>query len=223
MKILLIEDERRLAQLLKKGLEENNFAVDLSYDGEEGKYMAENYPYDAVLLDIMLPKVDGLNILQSLREGGIDVPVLIITARGEVGDRIKGLNIGADDYIAKPFDFAELIARLHSVIRRSKGKSSPVVVIDDLAIDTNARTVERAGRRISLSAREFALLEYLALNSGRVVSRTELTEHIYATDAEGDSNIIDVYINYLRNKIDKGFDRPLIHTRRGVGYVLQEV
>ncbi len=223
MKILLIEDERRLAQLLKKGLEENNFAVDLSYDGEEGKYMAENYPYDAVLLDIMLPKVDGLNILQSLREGGIDVPVLIITARGEVEDRIKGLNIGADDYIAKPFDFAELIARLHSVIRRSKGKSSPVVVIDDLAIDTNARTVERAGRRISLSAREFALLEYLALNSGRVVSRTELLEHIYATDAEGDSNIIDVYINYLRNKIDKGFDRPLIHTRRGVGYVLQEV
>src|SRR5512136_30515 len=122
MKILLIEDERRLAQLLKKGLEENNFAVDLFYDGEEGKYMAENYPYDAVLLDIMLPRVDGLNILQSLREGGIDVPVLIITARGEVEDRIKGLNIGADDYIAKPFDLAELIARLHSVIRRSKGK-----------------------------------------------------------------------------------------------------
>ncbi len=221
MKILVIEDERRLAQLLKKGLEENHFAVDISGDGEEGKYMAENYPYDAMLLDIMLPKVDGLEILKSLRAGGNDMPVLIITARGEVEDRIKGLNIGADDYVAKPFDLAEIIARLHSVIRRSKGKSSPVLLIDDLAIDTNARTVQRAGREISLSAREFALLEYLALNSGRVVSRTELTEHIYATDAEGDSNVIDVYINYLRNKIDKGFDRPLIHTRRGAGYVLQ--
>ncbi|HEX9022555.1 MAG TPA: response regulator transcription factor, partial [Geobacteraceae bacterium] len=220
-KILVIEDERRLAQLLKKGLEENHFAVDISGDGEEGKYMAENYPYDAMLLDIMLPKVDGLEILKSLRAGGNDVPVLIITARGEVEDRIKGLNIGADDYIAKPFDLAELIARLHSVIRRSKGKSSPMLLIDDLAIDTNARTVQRAGREISLSAREFALLEYLALNSGRVVSRTELTEHIYATDADGDSNVIDVYINYLRNKIDKGFNRPLIHTRRGAGYVLQ--
>ncbi|HEX9022514.1 MAG TPA: response regulator, partial [Geobacteraceae bacterium] len=128
MKILVIEDERRLAQLLKRGLEENHFAVDISHDGEEGKYMAENYPYDAVLLDLMLPELDGLEILQSLRAGGSDVPVVIITARGEVEDRIKGLNIGADDYVAKPFDLAELIARLHSVIRRSKGKSSPVLV-----------------------------------------------------------------------------------------------
>ncbi len=218
----MIEDERRLAQLLKKGLEENHFAVDISHDGEEGKYMAGNYPYDAILLDIMLPRVDGLDILQSLRACENDVPVLILTARGEVEDRIKGLNIGADDYIAKPFDFDELMARLHSVIRRSKGKSSPVLVVGDLSIDTNARTVERAGRKIGLSAREFALLEYLALNSGRVVSRTELMEHIYATDAEGDSNVIDVYINYLRNKVDKGFNRPLIHTRRGAGYIMQE-
>lgn len=221
MKVLVIEDEKRLAQLMKKGLEENSFSVDLAYDGEEGKYMAENYPYDAVLLDIMLPGIDGLDILQSLRAGGMDVPVLIITARGEIGDRIRGLNTGADDYIAKPFDLAELIARLRSVIRRSKGKPSPVMVIDDLSIDTNARTVERAGLAISLSAREFALLEYLALNAGKVVSRTELVEHIYATDADGESNVIDVYINYLRNKIDKGFAHPLIHTRRGAGYLLK--
>ncbi len=221
MKVLIIEDEKRLAQLLKKGLEENSFTVDLSFDGEEGLYMAETYSYDAILLDIMLPGIDGLEILQSLRSKEIEVPVLIITARGEVEERIKGLNIGADDYIAKPFDFMELIARLRSAIRRNKGKPSPLVVIDDLAIDTNARTVKRADREITLSAREFAILEYLALNSGRVVSRTELVEHIYATDSEWDSNVIDVYISYLRNKIDKGFGRPLIHTRRGEGYLLK--
>ncbi len=221
MKILIIEDEKRLAQLLKKGLEENSFTVDLSHDGEEGLYMAETYPYDAILLDIMLPGIDGLEILKTLRNKEIDLPVLIITARGEVEERIKGLNIGADDYIAKPFDFSELLARLRSVIRRSKGKPSPLIVINDLSIDSNGRTVARAGQEISLSAREFALLEYLALNAGRVVSRTELVEHIYATDADWDSNVIDVYISYLRNKIDRGFDKPLIHTKRGAGYLLK--
>ena len=184
-------------------------------------YLAETYPYDAVLLDLMLPKIDGLDILQSLRNRSIDVPVLIITARGEVAERIKGLEIGADDYIAKPFEFGELLARLRSVIRRSKGKSSPMVLVDDLAIDTGARTVERAGQEITLSAREFDLLEYLALHCGKVISRTELIDHIYPTDSEWDSNVIDVFVNHLRNKIDKGFARPLIHTRRGAGYMLK--
>jgi DNA-binding response OmpR family regulator len=222
MKILIIEDEKGLARLIKKGLEENFFTVDMSFDGVEGMHMAETWPYDAILLDIMLPGIDGFEILQSLRDRKNDVPVLIITARGEIEERIRGLNLGADDYIPKPFDFSELIARLRTVIRRSKGKPSPLLSIDDLAIDLNARTVTRAGQAISLSAREFTLLEYLALNSGRVVSRTELIDHIYGTDTEWDSNVIDVYINYLRNKIDKGFGRALIHTMRGVGYILKE-
>jgi DNA-binding response OmpR family regulator len=208
--------------LIKKGLEENYFTVDLSFDGVEGMHMAETWPYDAILLDIMLPGIDGFEILQSLRDRKNDVPVLVITARGEIEERIMGLNFGADDYIPKPFDLSELIARLRSVIRRSKGKSSPLLLIDDLAIDLNARTVTRGGQAISLSAREFTLLEYLALNSGRVVSRTELIDHIYGSDTEWDSNVIDVYINYLRNKIDKGFGRALIHTMRGAGYILKE-
>lgn len=221
MKILIIEDEQKLARILKKGLEENDFTVDLSFDGEEGLHMAEAYPYDAVLLDLMLPRMDGLTILKSLRAKKIDVPVLVVTARGEVEDRIKGLDIGADDYIPKPFDLAELMARLRAAIRRSKGKPSPVIAVEDLAIDTNAKTVTRAGKAIPLSAREYMLLEYLALNAGRVVSRTELIDHVYATEYEWDSNVIDVYINYLRNKIDKGFGKPLIHTVRGAGYVLK--
>lgn len=221
MKILIIEDEKRMAGILKKGLEENAFIVDLAGDGEEGLYMAENYPYDAVLLDIMLPVMDGLSILNALRSKKSEVPVLLITARGEIESRIKGLNFGADDYIVKPFDFHELLARLKSVIRRSKGKSSPLVTIDDLSLDMNSRSVCRGGREIRLSATEYNLLEYLALNSGRVISRTELTEHIYDTDFDRDSNVIDVYVNHLRNKLDKGFDRQLIHTVRGAGYILK--
>ncbi len=221
MKILIIEDEKRMAGILKKGLKENAFIVDLAHDGEEGLYMAENYPYDAMLLDIMLPIMDGLTILSELRAKGCDVPVLLITARGEIESRIKGLNVGADDYITKPFDFYELLARLRTVIRRSKGKSSPLVTVDDLTIDTNSRMVRRAEKEIALSATEYSLLEYLALNSGRVISRTELTEHIYDTDFDRDSNVIDVYVNHLRNKLDKGFDRQIIHTVRGAGYILK--
>ena len=221
MKILVIEDEIKLARVLKKGLEENGFTVDVSSDGEEGLHMAESYSYDAMLLDLTLPVRDGLSILATLRERKIDYPVIVVTARGDVDDRIKGLDIGADDYIAKPFDFSELMARLRSAIRRSKGKPSPIIVIGDLSLDTNAKTVTRSGATIPLSAREYALLEYLALNTGRVVSRTEVIEHVYSSEYEWDSNVIDVYINYLRNKIDKGFGKPLIHTVRGAGYVLK--
>ncbi len=222
MKILIIEDEKKLADILKKGLEENTFTVDICHNGEEGLYMAETYPYDGVLLDITLPDKDGLEVLGELRAGKVEVPVLIITARGAVEDRIKGLNIGADDYIAKPFDFSELLARLKSVIRRSKGNPSPLVEVDDLAIDTNSRMVKRAGREIRLSATEYGLLEYLALNKGRVISRTELIEHIYYTEFDRDSNVIDVYINHLRNKLDKGFGRKIIRTVRGAGYVMKD-
>lgn len=221
MRILVIEDEKRLAAILKKGLEESGFVVDVALDGEDGLFMARTYPYDAVLLDILLPKVDGLTVLKKLRAKEIGVPVLMLTAKGELEDRVRGLNIGADDYLVKPFDFSELLARLNTVIRRSMGKASPVIVIDDLSLDMSAKTVTRSGKEINLSAKEYNLLEYLALNSGRVIGRTELTEHLYDTEFDLDSNIIDVYINYLRNKIDKGYDRQLIVTVRGAGYVLK--
>jgi DNA-binding response OmpR family regulator len=222
MKILVIEDEKKLANLLKQGLEEQGILVDLAPDGTEGLFQALNYPYDAILLDLTLPEVDGLTILKSLREQGNGVPVLIITARGDLEDRIRGLNLGADDYLAKPFDLAEMIARIHALIRRSHGLASATIKVGDLIINTNARTAARAGKEINLSAREYNLLLYLALNAGKVISRTELIEHIYSTDSELDSNVIDVYINYLRNKIDKPFSSPLIHTVRGAGYILKE-
>ncbi len=221
MKILIIEDERRLAMLLRQGLEEQGFVVDMTHDGSEGQFMAENYSYDAILLDLQIPEIDGLTILKALRTQGNGVPILIITARGDVEDRIRGLNLGADDYLAKPFDLEELIARIHALIRRSRGQSSSLIKIDDLVIDINSRTVCRSGVEIALTAREYDVLTYLALNSGKVVSRNELIEHIYTTDCELDSNVIDVYINYLRNKIDKMFAAPLIHTVRGAGYILK--
>jgi DNA-binding response OmpR family regulator len=183
--------------------------------------MAGTYPYDAVLLDILLPKIDGLTVLKTLRAKKIGVPVLMLTAKGELEDRVRGLNLGADDYLIKPFDFSELLARLNTVIRRSMGKASPIIVIDDLSLDMNAKSVTRSGKEINLSAKEYNLLEYLALNSGRVIGRTELTEHLYDTEFDLDSNVIDVYVNYLRNKIDKGYDRQLIVTVRGAGYVLK--
>ncbi|HIJ95630.1 MAG TPA: response regulator [Desulfuromonadales bacterium] len=197
MKILIIEDEKRLARLLKQGLEEQGFVVDLACNGTEGQYQAEQYPYDTLLLDLMLPEVDGLTILKGLREKGNAVPVLIVTARGDVEDRIRGLNLGADDYLAKPFDLEELIARLRALIRRSRGQSSPLITVGDLTIDSNSRTVTRAEKRLSLSAREYDLLHYLALNSGRVISRTELIEHIYASDYEWDSNSMLVRLHHV--------------------------
>jgi DNA-binding response OmpR family regulator len=221
MRILVIEDEKRLAAILKKGLEESGFVVDVALDGEDGLFRAETYPYDAVLLDILLPKVDGLTVLKTLRAKKIGVPVLMLTAMGELEDRVRGLNLGADDYLIKPFDFSELLARLNTVIRRCMGKASPIIVIDDLSLDMNAKAVTRSGKEINLSAKEYNLLEYLALNSGRVIGRTELTEHLYDTEFDLDSNVIDVYVNYLRNKIDKGYDRQLIVTVRGAGYVLK--
>jgi DNA-binding response OmpR family regulator len=222
MKILIVEDEKNLVKIIKKGLEENSFIVDFSLDGEEGLYMAETFPYDVIILDIMLPKVDGITILKKLRERKIDVPILLLTARGEIKDKVEGLDLGADDYVVKPFEFSELLARLKAVIRRNKGKASPFIIIDDLIIDINSRTVKRSDKEIKLSAKEYKILEYLALNKGRIISRTEFTEHIYDIDFDLDSNVIDVYINYLRNKIDKDNSKKLIHTIRGAGYILKE-
>ncbi len=222
MKILIVEDEQRLGALLKKGLEEQSYAVDLCFDGEEGLYMAETYPYDAVLLDVMMPKMDGFTVLENLREQGIGVPVLMLTARSEVESRVKGLNRGADDYIPKPFDFTELLARLTAVIRRNKGQPVSRVQAADLCLDLNAKTAFREEKEIVLSAKEYAVLEYLVLNKGRVISRTEFSEHVYDGDFDLDSNIIDVYINKLRKKVDKGHEHRLILTKRGVGYYISK-
>lgn len=220
MKILLVEDEKNLAEALKEGLEENSFVVELAFDGEEGLYMAETFKYNAVVLDIMLPVIDGITVLERLRKQKINVPVLLLTARGGLEDRIKGLNLGADDYISKPFEFSELLARLKAVIRRSKGAASSAIVIGDLVIDGNSRTVKRGGKEIAVSSREYNILQYLALNRGRVISSSELVEHIFGPDLE--TNIVKVYINYIRNKIDKGFRKKLIYTVRGAGYILKE-
>lgn len=219
MRLLIVEDEKELAFILKKGFQETGFIVDLAHDGEEGLFMAVEYEYDAVILDINLPKINGLKVLEAIRKKNIILPVVMLTAMGEVADKIKGLNSGADDYVPKPFDFEELLARLNAVIRRSKGNASPMINIQDLQINTNARTLKRNNIDIKLSAREYNLLEYLALNTGKVISRTEISEHLY--DFDTDSNVIDVYINYLRNKIDKGFAKDLIKTVRGAGYIIE--
>lgn len=221
MRIILIEDQKALASIIKKGLQEEGYSVDAAYDGEEGLYLAENMPADVIILDIMLPKIDGIKILETIRKKGIKTPVLLLTAKDTTLDKIKGLDTGADDYLTKPFEFGELLARIRSLLRRGKDVKSPVITIEDLEINTASHTVKRGGKEIFLSAKEYSLLEYLAYNKERVITRTEITEHIYDESFDMDSNVIDVYINYLRNKIDKGFKKRLIHTVRGAGYILK--
>jgi DNA-binding response OmpR family regulator len=220
MRLLIIEDEKPLAQVLKKGFEEQGYSVELTFDGEDGLFLAQHYAFDAILLDIMLPKLDGLSLLATLRRRENTTPILMLTAKRELSDKVTGLEIGADDYITKPFDFPELLARVRSVIRRSRGKPAPQVRIGDLIIDMNTRQVSRADQEISLSAKEYEYLEYLALNRERVVRRGELLDHIYSTEYDFDSNIIDVYISNLRRKIDRDYPNKLLHTVRGVGYRL---
>ncbi len=221
MRILLVEDEKDLADIVKQGLEEEGYAVDVPHDGEEGLYMAENFPGDVIILDIMLPVIDGLTILSSIRRKGVATPVILLTARDALLDKIKGLDTGADDYLTKPFEFSELLARIRSLMRRKGQTKEAVIHIGDLEINTASHEVARHSTPIKLSAREYALLELLAYNRDSVLSRTDIVEHIYNEDAEMDSNVVDVYINYLRNKIDKGFKTKLIHTVRGAGYMLK--
>lgn len=220
MRILIVEDEKPLANVLKKGLEEQGFVVELSYDGTDGLFLALNYAFDAILLDIMLPGMDGLTLLETLRKEGHDTPVLMLTAKREMTDKVKGLENGADDYIAKPFDFPEVVARIRSVIRRNKRKPVSALKIADLSINTNTREATRNGKDLQLTSKEYEYLEHLALNNERVVSRNELLDHLYSASYDFDSNIIDVYISNLRRKVDRGFDRKLIHTVRGAGYRL---
>jgi len=222
MKLLLIEDYPPLQRSIAKGMREAGFAVDATGDGEEALWFAESGQYDVTILDLMLPKVDGLTILGRLRRKGNPVPVLILTAKDTVGDRVRGLDLGADDYLVKPFAFEELLARVRALVRRKYRKRSPVVQVGDLVVDTTGRTVRRGGRDITLTHREYALLEFLALRAGQVVTRTEINEHIYAFDGEPDSNVIDVYVGHLRRRLEEGGLPRLIHTRRGLGYVLAE-
>ncbi len=222
MRILLVEDEKELSAIVKQGLEEEGYIVDVAHDGEEGLYMSENYPADAVILDIMLPVMDGLAVLSAMRKKGINTPVILLTARDALIDKIKGLDTGADDYLTKPFVFDELLARVRSLLRRKTDVKEAVIRIADMEINTASHEVRRGARLITLSAKEYALLEYLAYKKNTVVSRSDIVEHIYHEDSEMDSNVVDVYINYLRNKIDKDFKKKLIHTVRGAGYILKE-
>lgn len=222
MRVLIVEDEKDLAAIIRQGLEEEGYVVDVAHDGEEGLYMAESYPIDVMVLDVMLPVMDGLTVLSNLRKKGVHTPVILLTARDALLDKIKGLDTGADDYLTKPFVFEELLARIRSLIRRKAMVKEAVIRIADLEIDTASHQVKRAGKQISLSAKEYSLLEFLAYRKGAVVSRTDIIEHIYNEDADMDSNVVDVYINYLRNKIDKEFSGKLIHTVRGAGYILKE-
>ncbi|HEY3233757.1 MAG TPA: response regulator transcription factor [Polyangiaceae bacterium] len=220
MHILLVEDYAPLARSVGQGLREAGYAVDVATDGEDALAWADTQEYDAIILDLMLPKLDGLSVLERLRRKRKASPVLILTARDRIEDRVKGLDLGADDYLVKPFAFEELLARVRAIVRRRYGSPSSVIRIADLEIDTTARTVTRAGTAIVLSGREYALLEYLAARRDQVVSRSEIRDHVYDFDSEPASNVIDVYIRYLRKKIDEDHPIKLIHTRRGLGYLL---
>ncbi len=195
--------------------------MDIAYDGEEGHFKATSASYDAIILDLMLPKADGLTLLQRWRKGGMSTHVLVLTARDRIEDKVRGLDIGADDYLTKPFQLEELLARLRALVRRGHQVKDPVLRIQDLEIDTAAHTVRRAGQPIHLTPREYALLQFLAFHRGQVVSRSMIWEHLYNEEDENTSNVVDVYIRYLRTKIDKGFEPPLILTRWGEGYMMR--
>ncbi len=223
MRVLVIEDERRLARYIKKGLEEHHFAVDLASDGEEGLCCAQVNEYDVIVLDLLLPKKYGLTVLRELRERDDQVPVLILTARDALTDKVAGFDAGADDYLTKPFSFLELLLRVRALLRRGKVEPQVKLQVGDLVMDLTAHRASRAGKLLQLTSKEFALLEFFLRNPGRVLSRTTISEHVWDYGFENTlSNVIDVFVNRLRNKIDRDFAHKLLHTVKGVGYVLQE-
>ena len=222
MRILVAEDERDLNEILCKKLRSEDYCVDGCYDGEEALDYLASVDYDAVILDIMMPKRSGLEVVEQLRRQGNQTPVLFLTARDSIDDRVTGLDAGADDYLVKPFAFDELLARLRVMTRKRGGERSNLFTIDDLTLDIRSKRVERGGAELKLSAKEYALLEYLMYNQGRVLSREMIEDHVWNFDYEGGTNVVDVYISYLRRKVDDGFDRKLIHTVRGRGFVLRE-
>ena len=222
MRLLVVEDEKKVSNFIKKGLEEEGYAVDAAHDGEEGLYMALEGVHDLIVLDIQLPKMDGLQVLQEIRNQKVKTPVLLLTVRATIEDKVLGLDSGADDYLTKPFSFQELVARLRALLRRRAEAEPTVLKVADLVLDPARRTVLRGEEKIDLSPREFSLLDYFMRNPGRVLTRTMITEHVWDYDFDTDTNVIDVYVNYLRKKIDSNRDPGLIQTVRGVGYVLRE-
>jgi two-component system, OmpR family, response regulator len=220
VRVLVVEDEVKMARAIRRGLEQEGYAVDTAADGTEGWFQASENPYDAIVLDVMLPGLDGFEVCRRLRAAGRWAPVLMLTARDAVPDRIDGLDAGADDYLVKPFAFGELLARLRALLRRGAGERPVVLSCGDVVLDPARHTVTRAGQPVELSAREFALLEFLMRHPGEVVSRTAILEHVWDYDYDGMSNVIDVYVGYLRRKLEQPFGRPLIRTVRGVGYAL---
>lgn len=220
MRFLVVEDEEKVARFVRRALEEESYAVDVVGDGEAAIDQIEVVPYDLIFLDLTLPKKGGLEVLQWLRQKGLKVPVLILTARTAVGDRVKGLDLGADDYLVKPFAIEEFLARVRALLRRG-GVTAPLLQADDLTLDPVTHEVRRAGQKIDLTTKEYALLEYFMRNPNRVLTRSMISEHVWDIHFDTFTNVIDVYVNYLRNKVDRGFKRPLIQTVRGVGYVLK--
>jgi heavy metal response regulator len=218
MRILLVEDEEKVSGFVARGLMAERFAVDVIGDGQAGLELATTYSYDLVILDLMLPKMDGTQVLRRLRSQNVNVPVLILTARDAVSDKVGNFDVGADDYLTKPFAFAELLARVKALLRRGPVSRSSVVRVGDLELDRLSQQVKRAGKRIDLTSKEYSLLEYLMSNAGRVLSRTMIIEHVWDQSFDGITNIVDVYVRHLRSKVDDPFDHKLIHTVRGVGY-----
>lgn len=221
MRILVIEDEKKVASFIKRGLEQESYAVDIVHDGEEGFHFAEINVYDVVILDVMLPKKSGLDVLKDLKAKGVKTPVLLLTARDSVEDRVKGLNLGADDYLTKPFAFEELLARIRALMRRGSAGTA-VLRFQDLSLDPSTRKARRGDAEAELTVKEYALLEYLLRNPNRVLTRTLIAEHVWDYSFDNETNVVDVYINHLRGKVDNDPAKRLIHTVRGVGYVLKE-
>jgi heavy metal response regulator len=221
MHILLVEDEKKVASFIQRGLEAEHYTVDVAYDGEAGLVRVFDSDYDLLILDVMLPKRNGLSVLQEVRQQKLNLPVLLLTARDTVADKVAGLDRGADDYLTKPFAFEELLARVRALLRRGAPMPAPILTLADLRLDLVTRQVTRASKRIDLTAKEFALLEFFLRHPGRVLSRTLIAQHVWGVDFDTFTNVIDVYVNYLRKKIDTDFEPKLLHTVRGAGYVLK--
>ena len=221
MRILVIEDEKKVATFIKKGLVEEHYAVDTAFDGEEGLYLAEVNEYDLIVLDLMIPKLHGWEVLKKIRAKRNNVPILVLTARDSVEDKVRGLDAGCDDYLTKPFAFAELLARIRALLRREKTEKEPILRIADLTLSLVTHKVARRGKEIELTSREYSLLEYFMRNQNKVLTRTMISEHVWDYHFDSMTNVIDVYVNYLRRKIDKDFEPKLIHTIRGIGYLMK--
>lgn len=222
MRILIVEDDEKIASFVMRGMKEAGFAVDHAEDGELGVHLALSQSYDAAIMDVMLPKLDGLTIIERMRQQRIDTPVIVLSAKRSVDDRVRGLHRGGDDYLVKPFSFSELLARVHALIRRASHQTEPTRLVgEELSLDLLTREVTRSGKKIDLQPREFSLLEYLMRNSGRVMSKAMIIEHVWGYNFDPQTNVVDVLVSRLRNKVDRDFDKKLIHTYRGVGYALK--